>query len=221
VEGTTGCNLSCTQAFLTPDGALWPFLHVVAISCIRKTKIWKMRQVTIFVPRACRTFRVTNCQEPKLSNEEKCDFLWFHNHFSEQHKLCWTIVHLSYYLTNYMFVDRPTSSDKELEIDISLVKIFLSMNMNWGLKNNNKKIMMQRRLAPSPIVCLWLSTYLYLHHMCFILSDLKCYESTTSSFRNHLWSAKEKKYWKKKKKAFQLIKWFLFIYLFFWDPFYF
>jgi hypothetical protein len=38
VEGTTGCNLSCTQAFLTPDGALWPFLHVVAISCIRKTK---------------------------------------------------------------------------------------------------------------------------------------------------------------------------------------
>jgi hypothetical protein len=38
-----------------------------------------------------------------------------------------------------MFVDRPTSSDKELEIDISLVKIFLSMNTNWGFKNNNKK----------------------------------------------------------------------------------
>jgi hypothetical protein len=49
VEGTTGCNLSCTQAFLTPDGALWPF-HVVAISCIRKTKILKMKQVTILCP---------------------------------------------------------------------------------------------------------------------------------------------------------------------------
>jgi hypothetical protein len=39
------------KAFLTPDGALWPF-HVVAISCIRKTKIWKMKQVTILCPRA-------------------------------------------------------------------------------------------------------------------------------------------------------------------------
>jgi hypothetical protein len=28
--------------------------------------------------------------------------------------------------------------------------------------------------------------------MCFILSDLKCYVSATSSSRNHLWSANEK-----------------------------
>jgi len=30
------------------------------------------------------------------------------------------------------------------------------------------------RLGPSPIGCLWPNNYLYLHHMCFILSDLKC-----------------------------------------------
>jgi hypothetical protein len=35
---------------------------------------------------------------------------------------------LSYDVTNHMFLDRPTSSDKELEIDISLVKNFWSMN---------------------------------------------------------------------------------------------
>jgi hypothetical protein len=29
--------------------------------------------------------------------------------------------------------------------------------------------------GPSPITCLWLNTYLYLHHVCFILSDLKCH----------------------------------------------
>jgi hypothetical protein len=31
--------------------------------------------------------------------------------------------------------------------------------------------------------------------MCFILSDLKGYESATSSFKNHLWSAKENEQW--------------------------
>jgi hypothetical protein len=31
-----------------------------------------------------------------------------------------------------------------------------------------------------------------LHHLCFILSDLKCYGSTISSSRNHLSSANEK-----------------------------
>ncbi len=40
-------------------------------------------------------------------------------------------------------------------------------------------------------ILLWPNTYLYLHHMCFILSDLQCYGSSTSSSRNHLWSAKE------------------------------
>jgi len=37
------------------------------------------------------------------------------------------------------------------------------------------------------------NTYLYFYHMCFILSDLKCYGSVTPSSRNHLESAKEKK----------------------------
>ncbi len=55
--------------------------------------------------------------------------------------------------------------------------------------------------------------------MCFILSDLKCYGSTTSSFRGHLWSAKEEQWWKnnkKKNKLFTLqnVFLFLFIYLF-------
>jgi hypothetical protein len=45
---------------------------------------------------------------------------------------------------------------------------------------------------PSLITCLWSNTYLYFHHMCFILSDLRCYGSATSSSRNHVWSAKEK-----------------------------
>jgi len=46
------------------------------------------------------------------------------------------------------------------------------------------------------------------YHMCFILSDLKCYVSVTSSSRNHIWSAKEKEQWKnnKKNKLFQLTK---------------
>jgi len=36
--------------------------------------------------------------------------------------------------------------------------------------------------------------------MCFILSDLKCYGSVTSSSRNHFWSANDKEQWKIVKK---------------------
>jgi hypothetical protein len=36
--------------------------------------------------------------------------------------------------------------------------------------------------------------------MCFILNDLKYYGNITSSSRIHLWSVKEKKEWKNKKK---------------------
>ncbi len=43
--------------------------------------------------------------------------------------------------------------------------------------------------CPSSIACFWPNTYLYLHDMCFILSDSICHGSATSSFRNHLWSA--------------------------------
>jgi hypothetical protein len=33
----------------------------------------------------------------------------------------------------------------------------------------------------------WLTEHLFIsYHMCFILSDLKCYVSATSSSRNHL-----------------------------------
>jgi hypothetical protein len=32
---------------------------------------------------------------------------------------------------------------------------------------------------------------LYLHHMCFILNDLKCYGNVISSSKNHFGSAKE------------------------------
>jgi hypothetical protein len=44
--------------------------------------------------------------------------------------------------------------------------------------------------------------------MCFILSDLKSYESAASKSTNHLGSVKEKELQKnnKKKKAFQLAK---------------
>jgi hypothetical protein len=49
---------------------------------------------------------------------------------------------------------------------------------------------------------------LYLHHMCFISSDLKCYGHTASCSRNHLWSAEDKNNEKitRQKKAFQLTK---------------
>jgi hypothetical protein len=40
--------------------------------------------------------------------------------------------------------------------------------------------------------------------MCFILNDLKCYGSITSSFRNHLWSGKENDQWKNNKKRNKL-----------------
>jgi hypothetical protein len=40
--------------------------------------------------------------------------------------------------------------------------------------------------------------------MCSILNDLKCYESATSSLKNHLWSAKEKELWKNNKKKNKL-----------------
>jgi hypothetical protein len=42
----------------------------------------------------------------------------------------------------------------------------------------------------SSIACLWPNIYLYLHHMCFILIDLKCHGSTTWRSRIHLLSAK-------------------------------
>jgi len=55
--------------------------------------------------------------------------------------------------------------------------------------------------------------------MCFILSDLKCYESITSSSRNHLWNAKEKGVNEKNKenKSFLAYKMFFFFLLF--EPF--
>ncbi len=44
-----------------------------------------------------------------------------------------------------------------------------------------------------PIIDGLLTEHLFIsYHMCFILSDLKCYVSATSSSRNHLWSANEK-----------------------------
>jgi hypothetical protein len=57
---------------------------------------------------------------------------------------------------------------------------------------------------PLPITTVSPITSLDLHHLCFISSDLKCYGSATSSFRNHLWSANEKEQWKnsKEKKSF-------------------
>jgi hypothetical protein len=40
--------------------------------------------------------------------------------------------------------------------------------------------------------------------MCFILSDLKCYENAASRFKNHLWNVKEKDQWKNNKKINKL-----------------
>jgi len=40
--------------------------------------------------------------------------------------------------------------------------------------------------------------------MCFLLSDLKCYGSATSSFGNHFWSVKEKGYYKNNKEKNKL-----------------
>jgi len=54
--------------------------------------------------------------------------------------------------------------------------------------------------------------------MCFILSDLKCYGSASSSSGNHFWSAKEKEWWKnnkKKQKLFNLqIMFFILLFVF-------
>jgi len=46
--------------------------------------------------------------------------------------------------------------------------------------------------CPSSITYLWSNTHLYFHHMCFILNNIRCCVSTTSSSRNHFWNAKEK-----------------------------
>jgi hypothetical protein len=52
--------------------------------------------------------------------------------------------------------------------------------------------------------------------MCFVFSDLKCYLSAISGSRNHLWSAKEKEWWKnnKEKKSFSTYKKCFFFFLF-------
>jgi hypothetical protein len=59
--------------------------------------------------------------------------------------------------------------------------------------------------------------------MCFIFSDLKCYLSAISGSRNHLWSAKEKEWWKnnKEKKSFSTYKTCFFFFFFSLNPSYF
>ncbi len=68
---------------------------------------------------------------------------------------------------------------------------------------------------------LWSNIYLYFHHMCLILSDLKCNENATSSSRNHFWSSKEKGVMKKQqegKQAFQLTKCVCVFFSSLWTP---
>jgi hypothetical protein len=60
--------------------------------------------------------------------------------------------------------------------------------------------------------------------MGFILIDLKCYGSATSSSRNHLWIAKDKDQWKNnknKKKLSNLQNMFFPFFFFSMDPSYF
>jgi hypothetical protein len=58
--------------------------------------------------------------------------------------------------------------------------------------------------------------------MCFILNDLKCYGSATSSSKNHLWNAKENEQWKNNKKINKLSNLQNMIFFFFsLDPSYF
>jgi hypothetical protein len=57
--------------------------------------------------------------------------------------------------------------------------------------------------------------------MCFILSNLKCYENVTSSSKKHLWSAKEKEYWKnneKRNKISNLQNKFIYLFFLLWTP---
>ncbi len=137
VEGTTGCNLSCTQAFLTPDGALWPF----SCSCNilhQENKDLEDEASDNLVPRAAELSELQIAKNLSCQMKRNAIFCVSTITFLNSTTYVEQFVHLSYYVTNYMFVDRPTSSDKELEIDISLVKIFVSMNS--GFEKNLKKL---------------------------------------------------------------------------------
>jgi len=57
-------------------------------------------------------------------------------------------------------------------------------------------------------------------HLCFILSDLKCYGNITSSSRIHLWNANEKEQWKK-RISFPTYQMHFFFFFFSLDPSYF
>ncbi len=73
----------------------------------------------------------------------------------------------------------------------------------------------------SPITTLSLVTSLDLHHLCFILSDLKWYWSSTSSYRNHLFEVQMKRSNeknKKKKISFSTHKRFLFLFFLLFGP---
>ncbi len=77
------------------------------------------------------------------------------------------------------------------------------------------------KLPITKITALSLNIYLDLCHLCFILSDLKCYGSAISSSRNHFWSAKEKEKWKnskKKNKLSNLQTMFFFSFSSLWTP---
>jgi hypothetical protein len=60
------------------------------------------------------------------------------------------------------------------------------------------------KLFITKITTLSPNNYLDLCHLCFILSDLKCYGSAMSSSKSNFWSANEKEKWKNSKKKNKL-----------------
>jgi hypothetical protein len=83
--------------------------------------------------------------------------------------------------------------------------------LQWvcGRASKGKENKQTNYTGPSPIICLRPNiTYLYLHHMCFILSDLKCYGSPEIIFKMQRKRCNEKE--KEEKKAFRFTKPFFF-----------
>jgi hypothetical protein len=90
---------------------------------------------------------------------------------------------------------RPASLSIQRYIKVLLLPClkFYKGFLSFGLCSTNLLIVLSHikttcrvYTGPSPISCSWPNTYLYLHHMCFVLSELKCYGSATSSSTNHL-----------------------------------
>ncbi len=124
------------------------------------------------------------------------------------------------------FMDIQTCKNKikQTRAPTSVKHVNSNQGRHWPAKLGHADLLFsalffQLKTSPPSIICLS-NTYWYFHHMHFILSGLKCYENVTSSFRNNLWSAKEKRNNEKVSLFFFLFSTFIY-FLFFsslWTP---